>query len=146
MHCGSVASIGNTVVVKRDLVHLRRVGDLFDADLKRAFGSEWAVTVTEGPILSVTNGQRTERVLFNDDVAMDNWPEEAWSDLYREHTLDDDASEALADELFEVLRLWSVPFPICSEHGQSRTDVCSMTWTCSGPPGHDLAQVGNLGA
>ena len=96
------------------------------------------------PILVVTDGQRTERVMLDDGVDLDAWPEDAWSEPYREHTLDDDASEAVAAELFEVLRLWNVPFAPCPEHSSPLVDVCSMTWTCPGRPALDLAQVGSL--
>ncbi len=131
--------------MKRDMERLGRVGELFDADLKRALGAVWAVAISDGPILTMTDGQRTERVLFDSDVALDNWPDDAWAEPYREHTLDDDASEAVAAELFEVIRLWNVPFPSCPDHGPTLIDVCSMTWTCPGPPAHDLSSVGLLG-
>ena len=84
---------------------LGRVGALFDADLKRALGAVWAVAISDGPIPTMTDGQRTERVLFDGDVALGNWPDEACAEPYRQHTLDDDASEAVAGELFEVMRL-----------------------------------------
>lgn len=132
--------------MQRDLERLRRVGELFDSDIKRALGAVWAVTVSDGPVMTVTDGQRTERVLIENDVALENWPEEAWSEQYREDTLDDDASEALAGELFEVTRLWNIEFPSCPEHGTTLVDVCSMTWICPGPPEHDIALVGLLGA
>jgi hypothetical protein len=59
--------------VKRDIERLGRVGELFDADLKRALGAVWAVAISDGPILTMTDGQRTERVLLDGDVALDNW-------------------------------------------------------------------------
>jgi hypothetical protein len=34
-----------------------------------------AVEISDGPILTMADGQRTERVLFDGDVAMENWPD-----------------------------------------------------------------------
>lgn len=141
---GPVTNVRKNADVKRDLERLRRVGELLDADIKRALGTEWAVTVSDGPILTMTDGDRTESVLIDGDVAVDNWPNDAWAEPFREDTLDDDASEALAGELFEVVRLWDVPFSACPDHDEALIDVCSMTWTCSGPPEHDLSPLGSL--
>lgn len=120
------------------------MSDLLSADLQRALGERWEVAVADGPTLIVTDGERTERVLFAGDVDVDAWPEDAWRDEYREHTLADDASEAVAEELFDVLRLWDVSFSPCPTHTSPLVDVCSMTWVCPGPPSHDLAPVGSL--
>ena len=132
--------------MQRELQRLRRVGELFDADFKRTLGATWSVTVSDGPVVTVTDGHRTESVLLDNEVDLENWPQEAWSEQYRDHTLDDDASESLAGEIFEVARLWNVSFPSCPEHASTLVDVCSMTWTCPGPPAHDIAPVGHLGA
>lgn len=55
----------------------------------------------------MSDAQRTERVPLDGDVSGRQLPDDAWAERYREHTqaLDNDASEALAGELFEVIRL-----------------------------------------
>jgi hypothetical protein len=136
--------VGETGPVKRDTSRVQGFANRLSEDLKRGLGQQWALGIDDGLVLTVTNCNATERVLLDADVALDNWPDEAWEPRYREFTLDDDASEALAGELFEVLRLWAVSWPSCPQHGRP-VDVCGTTWTCPGMPPHDLAQVGSLG-
>lgn len=124
---------------------MQRWATLLSGDIRRVLGDEWALSVDNELIFTVARGDATERVALDSDVAVDNWPEEAWSPKYHELTLDDDAAEALADEFFEVLRLWGVPGPICPHHSKALL-VCGTTWTCPGRPPHDPAQVGSLNA
>jgi hypothetical protein len=137
--------MGDTGPVKRDVARVREFADRLSADLHRGLGPGWNVSVGDDLVLTVTSNESSELVALDADVAVDNWPAEAWSERYREFTLDDDASEAVSGELFEVLRMWEVSWPQCPEHGRP-VDVCGTTWTCSGRPPHDLAQVGSLGA
>lgn len=137
-------SLGDTWPMDRDLGMLQQAADLLSADLRRVLGGGWDVRVEEGLIMVVSDGERTERVLVDDAVNLEAWPDDAWSDTYRDSTLQDDASEAVSGELFEVLRLWGVDFSPCPEHESSLVDVCSMTWVCPGPPSHDLAALGSL--
>lgn len=135
----------DTGVVKRDVARVRRVAGLLSADLVRGLGPRWILSIDDDLVLTVTGDDATELVALDAEVAADNWPAEAWSERYREFTLDDDASEAVSGELFEVLRMWGVSWPECPERHRL-VDVCGTTWTCSGQPPHDLAQVGSLGA
>ena len=48
---------------------------------------------------------RQERVALDPEVFEDGWPAEAWSERFREDTLDEDAAEAVMDEAVEILRL-----------------------------------------
>ena len=90
--------------MKKDFELLQRTAVLLSCDVRRVLGDGWGVTVEDGPTLVVIDSERTERVLLEEEVDLSAWPKDAWTDQYRENTLQDDASETVSEELFEVLR------------------------------------------
>src|SRR5438128_1075728 len=80
---------------------------------------------------------RLQRVELDADVDVDAWPEEAWSHQFRDVTLEDDASEAVATAVQEVLWSWGLNWPVCRDH-LTACSPCSGVWACDG---HDLADV-----
>ena len=130
-------------LVQRDLTVLRRWASALERDLRGRLSGTWEVTVDDSFVLTVSRDEQSEQVLLDDSVNEDSWPAEAWAEPYRESTFDEEASEAVGEELLEVLRLWDVTWSPCSEH-RAGIQICSATWVCSGPPSHDLAPVGGL--
>ena len=113
-------------------------------DLRRTLSGDWSCTVSPDYVLTVVWHPRQERVALDPEVFEDGWPTEAWSEQFREHTLDDDATEAVMDEVVEVLRLWGETWPLCPQHRRQQLDNCSGVWLCNGPPEHDVAALGHL--
>ena len=68
---------------------------------------------------------------------------DAWAPEHREATLDLEAAEAVADEFLEVLRLWEISWPSCSQHNQP-VSHCSAEWICASSPVHEIALFGAL--
>lgn len=130
--------------MQRDTEHLNRVAALVAKDLQRTLQGEWSCGVGPDLVLSVRRGAREEQVLLDREVGEDNWPAEAWSEQYRESTLEDDAAEAVMVEVMEVLEAWGEIWPTCPEHRASLSE-CSGLWVCDGPTPHDV-EVGQLGA
>ncbi|MFI5732150.1 hypothetical protein ACIA49_18645 [Kribbella sp. NPDC051587] len=128
--------------MERDVERLRAAADSLNRDLRRTLGGDWGCSV-DGYVLTVVGGRRMEQVLLDSRVDEENWPAAAWSAEFRDHTVEDDAAEAVATEVLEVLRLWHVEWPLCPDHGRP-TDLCSRTWVCPGPPSHDVAPMGDL--
>jgi hypothetical protein len=131
--------------VQRQIERLRRMASRMADDLNRTMSQEWSCSVDDKYVLTVRNAEREETVLLDRDVAVDNWPQEAWSTEHIEETLEDDAAEMLAEEVSEVLRLWDIEWPVCAEHDQAM-GCCSSVWFCNGPPYHDISLVGQLQA
>jgi hypothetical protein len=133
----------DTARVKRDLVRLRAVAEAVTGDLSRSLPGDWSVTIDDDYVCIVAQGTRTESVALDEQVDEDAWPEEAWSPRWAQHTLDDDAAEAVMEEVLQVMRLWDMPWPLCPSHGTQATS-CSGVWVCSSRSAHDLALVGTL--
>lgn len=131
--------------MRRQLELLRRISGLLVDDLNRTLSADWACSVDDDYVLTLQNAERLEAVLLESHVAVDNWPEAAWSKENAETTLEDDAAEMLCEEVAEILRVWDIEWPICSAHGQPM-GCCSSVWFCNGPPYHDVALVGQLEA
>ncbi len=127
----------------RELDRLRRVADWLSDDLNRRVPQEWSCRVEDDYVLVVRTQEREERVALDQEVAVADWPVEAWAPEFRESTLDDDACEMLTEEVGEVLRLWDIEWPTCTEHGRP-LGCCSSVWFCNGPAYHDVAPVGQL--
>ncbi len=127
----------------RELSTLRRWASALEHDAAASLGGTWSLAVDDAYVLTVGHDDRQEQVLLSELVAEDSWPPQAWLPARREATLEDDATEALAGELLEVLRLWDVSWTSCSEHG-SPVFVCSSAWICPGPSTHEIALVGGL--
>ena len=100
-----------------------------------------SLSINDQYVLSVVLGDGHRNVILDDSVAEENWPPAAWSDEYRDFTLTDDATEAVAEAAGEVLEPWGASWPTCIEHHRP-LDVCGTTWVCG--KGHDLAPVGDL--
>ncbi|MFB6724186.1 hypothetical protein ACFCV3_28670 [Kribbella sp. NPDC056345] len=129
--------------MERDLDRLEAVAKLLTRDMRRTLGKGWWCRLDDPYVVTVTDGRRTERVLLDARVDEENWPAEAWAAGLREHTMADDAADAVAGEVLEVMRLWDIGWPLCTEHGRV-ADVCSSTWVCPGPRSHDLGLLGAL--
>jgi hypothetical protein len=130
--------------VQRDLDRLQIAADEVAADLRRTVTGDWSCVVTADYVLTVRRLPREEQVQLDGQVCEDAWPPQAWSDQYREGTLDDDASEIVVGEITEVLRLWGLTWPVCRQH-QRQQSTCSGVWFCDGPPYHEIP-VGQLDA
>lgn len=126
--------------VLRDVERLRRHAALVAADLAATIDKAWNCAVTDDRVLSVHGDGRLQRVELDADVDVDAWPEEAWSHQFRDVTLEDDASEAVATAVQEVLWSWGLNWPVCRDH-LTACSPCSGVWACDG---HDLADVGAL--
>jgi hypothetical protein len=111
--------------------------------VSRSLPGEWSVTIDDDYVCVVAWGTRRESVALDEQVDEEAWREEAWSPLWAEHTLDDDAAEAVVEEILQVMRLWELPWLVCLSHGAQATS-CSGVWVCSSPAGHDLGPVGTL--
>jgi len=134
---------GDGTWTRRSVPRLQRIAGLLTADLQRTLPGQWRADVDEYFVLFITDGHRQEGRLLAAEVIVDNWPDEAWEPEVREDTLDDDASEAIAMEISEVLDSWGQPWPLCPAHTES-LEMCSMTWVCDGPPVHDVCALGEL--
>ena len=129
----------------RDPLRLRRAPGLVEADLCRTTGAPWRCEISADLVLTVTDGQQSESVLLEREIQDEEWyvDERAFPEEL-DAALDDEAAEAVADEVLEVLRALDVPWPLCIAHG-ALMGSCSGVWFCEGPPGHDVAEVGALG-
>ena len=76
-------------------------------------------------------------------VDEDSWYPDAWAPEHRKATLELEAAEAVADEFLEVLRLWEINWPSCSQHNQP-VSHCSAEWICASSPVHEIALFGAL--
>lgn len=75
-----------------------------------------------------------EQVALDELVPENFWPDEAWSEVLEDGTLDDDAAEVIAGEVAEVLRAWGQPWPTVTN-----TVACSMHAPgCGSAKGHPL--------
>ena len=114
-----------------------------EADLSATLPGSWTCEVRPDYVLVVRSDQGVEEVALDQDVDEDAWTPDAWAPPYRNSTLDDDASELIADEVQEVLRACGLAWPVCRTHEVLLT-ACSGVWTCSSSHGHDPADVGAL--
>lgn len=130
--------------MKRDLERLSVSADRVQADLRRTTDRSWTCSVGPDYVLSVTDGEVTERVLLKSEVEDEDWyaPEEA-SESELDQGLSADADELLATEVAEALRAQDVTWPICPEHRRVMGN-CEGWWYCEGEPYHDVAEVGSL--
>jgi hypothetical protein len=131
--------------VDRDRDRLRRAAADVASDLTRVSGTGWKCIVDDQYVLTVTFRDQSESTVLESAVEDEEWyvspkmtPEQ------QALALDADASEAVADEVLEVLRAAGWPSPHCDEHRLGLT-VCGDVWLGNGPPGHDVAAVGHLG-
>lgn len=129
----------------RDIARFRRAAQLVEGDLRRTTGSEWACEVDDDFVLSVSSGEQTESVLLGRHVEDEAWYiREDATEEQQQAALDDEAAEAVAGEVLEVLRVFGRSWPVCGDHSRPIAS-CSGVWTCTGPPSHDVAEVGALG-
>jgi hypothetical protein len=119
------------------------MASLVQTDLTATLPGSWACQVQGDYVLLVRSGHSTEEVVLDQEVDEEAWPADAWSPTYRNFTLDDDASEAIASEVQEVLRSWGMLWPICRTHDVPLT-ACSGVWSCSDLASHDPAALGAL--
>ena len=126
----------------RDPNRLRQAANLIAQDLARTTTERWSCEVDDDLVLTVARGERQEQVLIDRRVVEESWPLDAWSDEHHQFTLVDDATETVAEEVRQVLRVWGITWPICPFHDE-RLFVCGTTWVC-GPGRHDMAAVGEL--
>lgn len=108
-------------------------------------GGSWRLTVDDAYVLTVRRDDQGEQVLLDDMVDEDSWYPDAWSPEHRKTTLEFEAAEALADEFLEVLRLWDINWPPCSQHDEP-VYHCSAEWICASSSVHGIALFGALEA
>lgn len=129
----------------RDLGTLRRWAAALEGDLRECRPGRWGVAVDDAYVLTVTHDGRSEQVYLGELVDEESFSAGPWWEPdQREATLDFEASEAVAGDLLEVLRLWDVDRALCPEH-EAASWVCCATWLCPGQPFHQLGTVGTLG-
>lgn len=129
--------------MRRDLALVRAATDLVAADLRRALGPPWACRVDDDWVLAISDGPRTEVSLLDREVDDEQWFVNAhWSAEQQRGALAVEATEAVASEALEMLRVLDAGPLTCPTHG-SGLDACEGVWFCGG--GHDVAFVGRLG-
>jgi hypothetical protein len=129
--------------MERDLVRLRVCAAAISQDLSRTLDDPWTAVVTDDYVLALNSGAEELTVPLDRQVAVGNWPAEAWSDRYRESTLDDDAAEVVMATVTSTLNLVQVGWPFCLEHDRLMIG-CSGVWVCGWSPTHDVARLGEL--
>jgi hypothetical protein len=104
------------------------------------------VTWADDYALTVTYGDDAASLLLEREILDEDWylkpglPAEQQTDA-----LDAEAAETVADATLEVLDVRGWPSPHCDDHGLALSS-CSGVWLCDGPPDHEVAWVGRLGA
>ena len=128
----------------RDLGRLSAAAGRVQADLRRTTDRPWTCSVEPDHVLTVTDGEVTERVALEPAVEDESWylPEGATA-AEQDQGLDADADEVVAGEVAEALRAQGISWPVCPEHGRVLGN-CENWWFCEGTPSHDVAEVGSL--
>ena len=128
----------------RDLGRLSAAAGRVQADLRRTTNRPWTCSVDPDHVLTVTDGEVTERVALEPEVEDESWylPEGATA-AEQDQALDADADEVVAGEVAEALRAQGISWPVCPEHGRVLGN-CEGWWYCEGEPYHDVAEVGSL--
>ena len=131
-------------VVQRDVRRLRDAALRVQRDLRRASGDAWECAVDGDYVLTLRRADATESVMLERDLEDEAWYVRAeFSDEQQASALDADADDVVASEAIEVLRVLGWSAPLCGDHNKPLS-VCSGVWLCEGPPGHDVAVVGEL--
>lgn len=130
--------------MQRDVQRLRDAALRVQGDLRRASGDDWECAVDGDYVLTLRRADATESVLPERDLEDEAWyvrPE--CSHEQQALALDADADEVVASEAIEVFRVLGWSAPHCGDHNRSLS-LCTGVWLCQGPPGHDVAVVGEL--
>lgn len=129
----------------RDIAQVRGVAELVAADLRRVLGPTWSCEVSDDWVLTVSDGARAEPSMLDREVEDEEWyVDSSWAPEQQEAALAVDATEVVASEVLEVLRVLGTARLTCPEHGAD-LGACESVWYCESALGHDVAFVGCLG-
>lgn len=127
----------------RDVENLRRAALAVSDDLRRTLPGRWGLAIDGDFVLTVQRDDEAEQVALDRSIPDDTWPAEAFSSKYRASTLQDDAAEVVMENVVEVLNLWGVRWPVCTDHGAGM-EPCGVIWVCQRAIPHDVL-LGDLG-
>jgi hypothetical protein len=131
--------------VLRDIAQVRGGVELVVADLRRVLGPTWSCEVSDDWVLTVSDGVRAEPSMLDREVEDEAWyVDSAWTPEQQQAALAVEATEAVASEVLEVLRVLGTSRLTCLEHGAD-LGACESVWYCERLQGHDVAFVGCLG-
>ena len=129
--------------VRRDLSRLQRHAALVSTDLVSTLDGDWSCNVSDEYVLRVAGPTWEGVTEIDTDVDEDTLSEiDAYpGDL--DAPLEDDACDAVAGQIVELLGNARIDWPVCPTHGKP-LELDGGDWACPDGPG-DRASVGELG-